>query len=185
MEFKIILAEQTPAAFPVGDIDAWLKERKDTIKEFLEFAKSHNSAVGLAANQVSIDGERFLSKCFAKKNLETGEWDLIVNPYIDAYIGMKELKEEGCLTWPNKTIVAERNRAVRISYYDSNGERHEKTVQGFEGQIWQHEINHLNGIEERVEELTFMLPRQKEPERNEKCFCGSNLKYKLCCLKLI
>jgi uncharacterized protein YchJ len=60
-----------------------------------------------------------------------------------------------------------------------------KTYKGFEGQIWQHEINHLNGVEENVVVMNAPEPTPLKIERNQLCPCGSGLKYKKCCLLLI
>jgi peptide deformylase len=122
---------------------------------------------------------------FALKDINSNEskWRLIIDPHIIEYIGIKEIKIEGCLTWKGKKVVAERNRAIRVNYYDENGEKHNNELHfGFEGQIWQHEINHLNGIEERIENLDFIEPKQINIGRNDKCLCGSGKKYKYCCL---
>lgn len=191
MKFEIILNEQTPKVEPDGiksieDIKAMIGSHGDQLKAFLEFAKTKTTAVGLAANQVSLDGERFMHRCFSIRNiLGDGSWRIIFDPVITDRSGIKIQKSEGCLTWPYKKIVSERNRFVKVNYYkvDENfneitrveDEQHE----GFEAQIWQHECNHLNGIKERVEGGMFTL--LKEPQRNDLCPCGSGKKYKVCC----
>lgn len=180
MTFEIIKSLQTPKVEPV-DVKEFIKDT-ELIEEFLKFANSHPKAVGLAANQVSVDSERLMKNFFGIRNLQDGSWSIVINPVIE-YSGMKELKSEGCLTWQGKTIVAERYRFIKVSYYKVNGEKVENEIHwGFESQIWQHEANHLNGIEERVEESNFVLPKQIEPGRNEKCPCGSGKKYKQCCI---
>jgi peptide deformylase len=188
MKFEIIPNEQTPKINQIiENIDEYMETHHISLSHFLFFAKQQTNAVGLAANQVSLDGERFMHRVFALRNLNDGSWRLIIDPKITEYIGMIEPKLEGCLTWKEKLIVAERYRGVRVSYYDSEKEDYIRNElhKGFEGQIWQHEINHLNGIEERVEEPNFLLPLQPKYERNDKCPCGSGKKYKQCCLLLI
>lgn len=178
---------QTPPV--VGDIDNvddYLAANHVILSHFLHFAKQQFNAVGLAANQVALDGERFMHRVFALRNLQDDTWRLILDPIIVDYIGLIEPKLEGCLTWKGKVIVAERYRAVRVDYYDIEKKDYVLELhKGFEGQIWQHEINHLNGISERIEEPNFVLPLQPKYERNEPCPCGSGRKYKVCCLPLI
>lgn len=181
MNFEIIPNEQTPKATRIyqGNPDD-LRE----LEAFLEFAKTQHRGVGLAANQVSLDGERFMFRAFALRDLNTGEWRLIIDPTIEQYLGIKEEKAEGCLTWSRKLVVAERYRTIIVSYMDTFGGifTHEMH-RGFEAQIWQHEINHLNGVEEKiVDPLEYVEPRSLDIGRNEKCPCGSGLKYKNCCL---
>ena len=186
MEIKVIPDEQTPCIPEMGDVSEFIKSNKQLLDSFLSFAESRSDAIGLAANQISIDGERFMHRVFALCNLKDRSWRLIINPVIDEYIGIKELKNEGCLTWVGRRIISERSRAVKVSYYDINGNKTEgEFYKGFISQVWQHELNHLNGIEERIERFGFKLPHQKDFERNKPCPCSSGKKYKQCCLLLI
>ena len=145
-------------------------------------------AVGLAANQCNLDGERFMLRVFAFKDTlfqPQPFWRLIINPIITEYIGMKEIRAEGCLTWKGKLIVAERYRAIEVNYYNEVGEPvRGEMYTGFDAQVFQHEINHLNGIEERVEEYDYInkIPKRKDVGRNDPCPCKSGKKYKHCCL---
>jgi hypothetical protein len=128
-----------------------------------------------------------MHRCFAIKDVfGDGSWRLILDPKITEYYGIKIQKSEGCLTWPGKKIISERSRFIKVSYHivDENFEEithvENEEHEGFEAQIWQHEINHLNGFEERVELPSFIL-HVKEPGRNDTCPCGSGKKYKVCC----
>jgi peptide deformylase len=187
MEFKIILGEQTPAVDPLSNVKSLVEDNHEKLKAFLEFAKAQPTAVGLAANQVSLDGERFMHRCFAIKNVfGDGSWRLILDPKITEAYGIRIQKSEGCLTWPGKKIISERNRFVKVSYYTVDESFEKITIveneehSGFDAQIWQHEINHLNGVVERVEQGDYIL-HVKEPGRNDKCPCASGKKYKVCC----
>jgi len=187
MKLEIIQNQQTPPTIFIPDIEQFIKDESNIklLDEFLKFAESHKTAVGLASNQVSVDGERITQRFFALRNLKDNSWSLILNPTIIENIGMKEIKEEGCFTWPGKIVVVERYRAVKVSYYNIKGEKVEGDFyKGFESQIWQHEIGHLDGVKERIEDIDFKIPVQKNPERNDKCPCGSGKKYKQCCLNL-
>ena len=193
MDFNVITDQQTPELAMVQDefIGEYINMYRKRLLAFLEYAKTRNDAVGLAANQCAIfaghdedeDGERFIVRAFAIRNTITKEWSLVIDPVITKYVGIKEIKAEGCLTWKGRVIVAERSRAVNVTYYDIDGNFHEETHKGFDAQIWQHEVNHLNGIEEDVRE-NFTEPKPIEVGRNELCPCGSGKKYKKCCLLL-
>ena len=181
--FEIIPNEQTPKVQEIADIALYLKMHGPYLQEFLDSCYSRYGAAGLACNQVSLNGDRFMVRAFAYKDDFDKLWRLAIDPVIEEYIGMKEIKCEGCLTWKGKVIVAERSRAVKVSYVDIKGNLHRGEIyKGFFGQVWQHEINHLNGVEERIEEPGFPEPKPIDVQRNDKCPCGSGKKYKHCCL---
>ena len=184
--FEIIPNEQTPKVQEIADIALYLKMHSPYLQDFLDSCYERYNAAGLACNQVSLNGERFMVRAFAYKDNFDKLWRLAIDPTIDEYLGMKEIKCEGCLTWQGKVIVAERSRAVKVSYVDIHGNLHANEIyKGFDAQVWQHEVNHLNGIEEHIEEKGFPEPKQLDIQRNDKCPCGSNRKYKNCCLLLI
>jgi peptide deformylase len=188
LKFEIIPNKQTPK---VNDFNiiledearSYIEEHKETLEAFLEFAKQQENAVGLATNQCSINDKRLnWIHAFAYLDQKTDQWSLKILPIIHNCIGLIEEKVEGCLTWKNKKIIAERYRAVTVDYFDIDGKLHkEEFYKGFEAQIWQHEINHLNGISEDVVELDYPEPRPIEVGRNDNCPCGSGKKYKKCC----
>jgi len=122
-KFEIIHQEQTPFIPKVTDLEGLL-QKTELLNAFLEFAKSQPTAIGLAANQTSLNGERFMERVIAVKELESGEWKLAINPIIEEYVGMKEMKREGCLTWGReKVVIAERNRAVKVCYFTMDGKK--------------------------------------------------------------
>jgi len=190
MEFKVIPYEQTPEIRPRHeDINIYIDNQREELLAFLEFARSKSNAVGLAANQVAMfageaddeDGIRFAYRAFALGG-RARNWRLIIDPVITKTLGLQQCKAEGCLTWVGKVIVADRYEAVEVSYYDMDGTFHEGEIyKGFDAQIWQHEINHLNGIEEDVRD-NFVEPPPIIVGRNDPCPCGSGKKYKKCCL---
>lgn len=194
--FSVILHEQTPKVPAIdGDVREYIKNNKGILDAFLEYASKLKTAVGLASNQVEFQvigdrgaktqKERLMLRCFAIMNLKDRTWRLVIDPVVTEKIGLKSLKSEGCLTWPQKKIISERSFAVKVSYYTIEGEKVEGIYRGFEAQIWQHECNHLNGVEERIEENTFFLPSQPGISRNDACPCGSGNKFKKCCEPLL
>ena len=184
MKFTIIPNEQTPEIGKIQHelVNDYIEKHKVELSAFLEYAKTKDNGVGLAANQTALDGNRFSLRAFALRSMVIDDWSIIINPEIVEYLGLKDIKVEGCLTWKDKIIVAERSRAVKVKYYDMEGQPHVNIFKGFSGQIWQHEINHLNGIEEDVKDYSFEEPKPINAGRNEPCPCGSGKKYKKCCL---
>ena len=189
MKFEVIPYEQTPRVPDIENIEFFFIQNIQKLLAFKMYAESRLDAAGLAANQCSIDGERLMLRAFGFRLLNAvthePQWRIIIDPQIVEHIGLKEIRCEGCLTWKGKVVVAERSRAVRVRYYNEIGERITETYSGFSSQVWQHEINHLNGVAERIEEFGFSEPKRIDVGRNDLCPCGSGKKYKQCCLLLL
>jgi len=192
MGYTVIPSEQTPKVddVPNGDVLTYIEEHKEKLIGFLNYSSTRIDAVGLAANQLDLDGTRLNLRSFALRDMKTNDWNLIINPLITEYIGIKETKHEGCLTCKGSTdlvVIAQRHRGVLVTYWDIDGIKYtDELHKGFEGQIWQHEVNHLNGVVEVVESGIFIEePKPISAGRNENCPCGSGKKYKKCCLLLI
>ena len=105
MEFKVIPNEQTPAVPDAGILlEHEINIHRKELNAFLEFASTRGNAVGLAANQCAIDDKRFMLRVFALGGKERN-WRLVINPVITKYIGLADIKVEGCLTWKDKLLL--------------------------------------------------------------------------------
>jgi len=97
-----------------------------------------NSGVGLAANQIGFDISLFIAK-------PKDKFYVFINPEIISF-HKEEIKEEGCLSIPNKWGLVKRYNEVKISFCDLKGKKHTLKAKGLLAHIIQHEIDHLNGI---------------------------------------
>ena len=192
MEFEVIQHEQTPNTPLIDDVNLFIEENKESIEAFKEYAMLKNTAVGLTANQCSLDGERFNLRMVAVKNVLTNVWIVAIDPKITRYYGILRQKAEGCLTWGYSSekghcvVDVKRYHFVDVEYYTPDGVFHKETHKGFQAQVWQHELNHINGVKEKIvnnSEYNFELPIDFKTERNAPCPCGSGLKYKKCCIE--
>ncbi|NBS41387.1 peptide deformylase [bacterium] len=79
-----------------------------------------------------------------------------VNPVIVDRSFKTTMSEEGCLSVPGVWGMVKRNRNVTVRAFDLDGNPVEKTVDGLHAIIFQHEIDHLDGILfiDRVEKFT-------------------------------
>ena len=68
----------------------------------------------------------------------------MLNPKILSRSGEYEA-EEGCLSLAG-TRKAKRWRSIRLSWQDVNMKEHTGTMDGFQAQIVQHEVDHCDGI---------------------------------------
>jgi peptide deformylase len=97
--------------------------------------------VGLAASQVGR-----LLRMFVYDTGEEGESGSLVNPEIIWASAETVEAEEGCLSLPGTYYPVTRAVAVKLRAQDVTGAPMEKDGEGFLARIFQHEIDHLDGI---------------------------------------
>src|SRR3990167_5852881 len=135
MKFEVIPYVQTPNTPEIKDIPKFIEEHKEEIEAFKEYAIERTDGIGLAANQCSLDGERFNLRMVAIKTVRTHDCRIAIDPKIVRYHGENKLLEEGCLTWKDRVILADRFYDVDFEFYTPDGEFHEETHSGFQGQV--------------------------------------------------
>jgi peptide deformylase len=182
--FKVIEKEHTPRLSEMDNPKQWIKDNKSLLDNFLGYVSSIENAAGMASNQVSLDGNRLEDRFAVVKHSD--EFAIAVDPKITKFHGEKAVKFEGCLTWGDKKIIiAERYQKIDVEYYDVNGNIQKETLTDEAAQIFQHEVDHLEGINEYVIDNGPKEPYKrpnKKVGRNEPCPCGSSIKYKKCCM---
>ena len=162
--------------------------------ELLEILAARKDGIGLAANQVGIDA--------AVAVVNVREPIVLINPEIVS----RETEipyYEGCLSFPGKGCHTKRYETIEVKSDNVDGtmvfsgvdtgeeakgtwedgqQKQNRELRTLEAVCVQHEIDHLNGMRilDRAQELTIRRTERKIG-RNEKCPCGSGLKYKKCC----
>lgn len=136
----------------------------DRIKEALKTA--WNPGFGLAAIQIGIPIQAGWFKTPA------GSEVLLINPEIHMFINPFIAEGEACLSIPDKYFTTDRYAKISLK---NNGEWVGLT--GHAAWIAQHEIDHMGGrlCDTRIHIF-------KKIGRNAPCPCGSQKKYKKCCL---
>jgi peptide deformylase len=100
--------------------------------------------LGLAANQVALPYQLIVLNLQADG--EEGEPDRVfINPEILERKGTVE-DEEGCLSFPDLYAKVRRAKTVKVRAYNLRGEVVEKSVSDLTARLWQHEVDHLNGV---------------------------------------
>jgi peptide deformylase len=98
--------------------------------------------VGLAAPQVGLSWRLFV----ANPTGEPQDDAIYVNPVLSSPSRQVEDAEEGCLSLPRITAEIRRPRAITLDALDLEGRPIHTTAEGFEARIWQHEMDHLDGV---------------------------------------
>lgn len=129
-----ILKTQSPRVEKITDEDRKL------VRDMIETMYAENG-VGLAANQVGVLKQLFVASPDQVKGREL----VCFNPKIIRKEGV--VKEfEGCLSIPEFYEPVKRAKKVWIEATDLEGKTVEIKGEGLLSRIFQHEIDHLNGI---------------------------------------
>lgn len=109
--------------------------------------------VGIAAPQIGINRNIIWVQRFDKTD---DPFEFYINPKITWKSQLIRQGTEGCLSIPDRKESVHRSYAIRIQYLDREGKVIEENIEGFTAVIFQHEIDHLNGIlyPDRLEEQT-------------------------------
>lgn len=162
--------------------DTSIKEVEDLglvlkLKEAIK--TSWTTGLGLAAIQIGIP-LRMAWYIIPKKKLDV----VMINPVIMKLVDYMPFQGEGCLSIPDKRFNTGRyNEAVVKGTFIINGTVNKDLitcVSGLEAAIIQHETDHMDGI--LCKDKNREYKQIKKPRRNDKCLCGSGLKYKKCCI---
>jgi peptide deformylase len=102
-----------------------------------------HKGVGIAAPQVGINRKIILVQRFDK---EGQAFEAYFNPEILRFSDSLHLRIEGCLSIPVTREAVQRPWGIWLRYQERSGAWREEYVEGFTARIFQHEIDHLNGL---------------------------------------
>jgi peptide deformylase len=126
-------------AAPVKDFDDSLKQLAEDMLRIMYEAEG----AGLAANQIGR-----LKRIFVAAHEDEGELRefIVVNPIIEERSEAQEKDVEGCLSIPGIGVEVERPVAVTLKGQDLSGAPMRVEAEGRLARIFQHEMDHLDGI---------------------------------------
>ena len=101
--------------------------------------------VGLAAPQIGVSKRVILVRMNPMGRVEDEDVRVFINPEIMDATGSR-IGEEGCLSIPDVLGEVERSAQVKIRAKDLLGKHLDFTAQDLVSVIFQHEIDHLDGI---------------------------------------
>lgn len=122
---------------------------------FLSMRDSANPGVGIAAPQVGVNRNVIWVQRFDKPG---SPFEFYINPRILKYSILNRKGGEGCLSVPDERGLLMRSYAILIEYQTFNGDFHTEMVEDFTAIVFQHEIDHLNGI---------LFPDRMRQQQNE------------------
>jgi peptide deformylase len=134
-------------AHAVNKFDKNLQTLLDDMVETMREAPG----VGLAAPQVGLSERVIVVEYYEKEELEEIEeapkkvW-AVVNPEIVKASEEKLIGVEGCLSIPGLLGEVERHAEVQVKGLNKHGKPLKIKARGWLARIFQHEIDHLNGV---------------------------------------
>ena len=136
-----------PEEIPRPRIQKILKEMKSALA-------SQDDGVAIAAPQIGYPLRMFvisnkvfkINKTVEKDSVSTEKDSVFINPVIKKMSREKSSVEEGCLSVRYLYGKVSRANKSTIVAYDEYGKKFERGGTGLLSQIFQHEVDHLNGI---------------------------------------
>ncbi len=116
---------------------------QNIVNEMIDIIKSMKIGVGLAAPQIGHNIQIFIANINKDKIEPTM---VIVNPQIIKFSSEKNRQFESCLSVPYYRGLVERATKIEIKYQDRNGNFKEMIASEYLARVFQHEIDHLNGV---------------------------------------
>lgn len=97
-----------------------------------------NNGIGISANQCGLPYRVFAMKsnpvfvCYNPKIVDISQEELYL--------------EEGCLTYPNYYVKIKRPKKIKVRFTMPNGQVETRIFDGMTARIFQHELDHLDGV---------------------------------------
>ncbi|GBC97868.1 Peptide deformylase [bacterium HR17] len=132
------------------------KADRRLIDDLLETMEAHEG-VGLAAPQVGVPHRIFVARW-------EGETFALINPEIEWRSPETVAGMEGCLSIPGVQGKVNRHRQIRVRGLNPQGKPVVVEPEGWLARIFQHEIDHLDGvlILDRTDELYWVVEEETD-----------------------
>ena len=133
----------------VKEISPSVTKLLDNLAETMRAARG----VGLAAPQIGVTKRVIV--------VDTGEGLIeLVNPEVLEMHG-KQVDSEGCLSAPGLLCEVPRAHRVRVKGLDREGREVSYRAEGFAARVFQHEVDHLDGVLFTDRAVSIKRPRQE------------------------
>ena len=154
------------------------------IKEMKIALSSQDDGVAIAAPQIGYPLRIFViskkvknivkkkseAKEHGENELDLGHDGVFINPIIKKVSKKREIVEEGCLSVRYLYGKVSRSKKALVEAYDEHGKKFAIGGTGLLAQIFQHEVDHLNGILfiDKAKFVEEILPEHLHPSKSQK-----------------
>ncbi len=145
MPLSIVTFPHTVLTQPTRKVARITNEVSRLIEAMIATMRRHPRCVGLAAPQVGSDWR--IAVMDASHHPRVGSTHgllVLVNPVVEL-APEASIQREGCLSVPDFTANVRRATRVRLTAQDRSGSVYQRSLEGFEAIVAQHEVDHLNG----------------------------------------
>jgi peptide deformylase len=118
-----------------------------------------NNGIGLAAPQVGV-----MKRLFIMGN--SNKLFVCINPTLIS--GGETYRDiEGCLSFPDLWLHVSRYKQIQVHYQDITGQVVETVLDGLIARVYQHELDHLDGVcfDTRVGPVSLDFAKQKRKKK--------------------
>ena len=99
------------------------------------------SGLGISANQIGHN-----VRVFAMRGETKEESIVCINPKIEAFSENMNTMEEGCLSIPDVFARVVRPAEIVVTFKNDLNEDEKQNLEGLTARVFQHELDHLDGI---------------------------------------
>lgn len=124
------------------------KDLQELVDNLIITAEDTN-CVGIAAPQVYESKRVFIVASKPNKrhsNAPKMKPTVVINPNIIHSSEDTEKDWEGCLSIPGIRALVPRHKTIKVEYFTREGKKQKRVFKNFIARIFQHELDHLNGI---------------------------------------
>lgn len=118
----------------VTDIETQVMPHVKAMKKIMRLKKG----VGLAAPQVGLGVRFFITSIEGLR--------IVINPSVSQSSPDRKSMQEGCLSFPKRKKLKKRSNRILVGYTNQKGNPVAKILTEFHARVFQHELDHLNGI---------------------------------------
>lgn len=167
MPFEVIKFPDERLKIISSEVD-FEKDKEEFLQKFIdelvETMYSSPGGIGIASPQVGVHKRIIVVDARPNKKTTVNHGLVVlINPRIEYFEG-NILIREGCMSVPDYTGNVERAYRVLVKGFDRSFKEVEIETEGMEAVVFQHEIDHLNGILfiDRIKNPTTDLFRRKK-----------------------
>tara|TARA_Y100000310_G_scaffold281625_1_gene302223 strand:+ start:150 stop:731 length:582 start_codon:yes stop_codon:yes gene_type:complete len=140
---------------PWTETNGSLEDRKEFTKDMVETMR-HYGGIGMSSNQVGYASRMFVWG-------DNNNYIACFNPKITDESETKIPIEEGCLSYPGLFVKIYRPDRISVEFEDEDGVVHTDDLGGIECRVFQHEMDHMDGIDftKRASKMSLDIAKRK------------------------